>query len=197
MARPRSFDTDAVLSAAMLLFWERGFDATSIRDLERATRLNAPSLYGAFGDKETLFTAILRRYLDVVIVPAIEAAAGLGADGIRLMFSSILDKDPALPRGCLLSVTSSEAFLLGPQPIEVLHQGLTLVRTALRTGLAQAIDAGSLDPGVDPAATADALLALYQGVQILHRSSPDHVDVRAISGPVLDRLLPPAPSTPR
>lgn len=193
MARPRSFDTDEVLSAAMLLFWAQGYDATSIRDLEKATGLNAPSLYGAFGDKETLFTAALQRYLDVVIVPAVEAAAGLGLAGIHLMFSTIADKDPELPKGCLLAVTSSEAGALGEPPLDVLGEGLGQVRIALRIGLQQAIADGALDPGVDPGATADALLALYQGIQVLQRSSPDHVDVAAISGSVLDRLLPPPP----
>ena len=193
MARPRSFDTDEVLSAAMLLFWAQGYDGTSIRDLEKATGLNAPSLYGAFGDKEALFTAALQRYLDVVIVPAVEAAAGLGLAGIHLMFSTIADKDPELPKGCLLAVTSSEAGALGEPPLDVLGVGLGQVRIALRNGLQQAIDDGMLDPGVDPSATADALLALHQGIQVLQRSSPDHVDVEAISGSVLDRLLPPPP----
>lgn len=191
MARPRSFDTDEVLSEMMLLFWQQGYEATSIRELEQVSGLNSPSLYGAFGDKESLFTAVLQRYLDTVIVPAIESVAGLGADGIRLMFSSIIDKDPALPRGCLLSVTSSEAAALGPLPLEVLSQGVALVRSALRNGLVQAIEAGSLDPSVDASATADLLLALYQGIQGLQRSSPDHVDVRAITGLVLERLMAP------
>ena len=108
MARPRSFDADSVLSSVMTLFWQQGYEATSIRDLERASGLTAPSLYGAFGNKEALFTAALQRYVDTVIVPAIEAATALGLPGVRAMFTSIADKDPALPRGCLLAVTSCE-----------------------------------------------------------------------------------------
>jgi hypothetical protein len=53
---------------------------------------------------------------------------------------------------------------------------------------------GLLDPTIDPSATADALVALHQGIQVLYRSSPDHVDVRAIATVVLDRLLPPPPA---
>jgi AcrR family transcriptional regulator len=196
LARPRSFDTDEVLTLAMLQFWAHGYEATSIRDLETATGLRAPSLYGAFGDKETLFTAALQRYLDVVIVPAVEAAAGLGLVGIRLMFSTIADKDPELPKGCLLAVTSSEAGALGRPPLDVLDAGLAEIRTALCAGLEQAIEAGALDPTVDAPATADALLALYQGIQVLLRSGPDHVDVAAISDSVLDRLVPAPPTRP-
>ena len=193
MARPRSFDTDSVLSSVMTLFWHNGYEATSIRDLEQVSGLTAPSLYGAFGNKEALFTAALQHYVDTVIVPAIEASATLGLAGISAMFTSIADKDPELPRGCLLAVTSCEASALGDPPLEVLGLGLGHLRTALRAGLSFGIDAGLLDPTIDPASTADALVALHQGIQILHRSSPDHVDVRAIAGPVLDRLLPPPP----
>jgi AcrR family transcriptional regulator len=193
MARPRSFDTDSVLTSAMMLFWQQGYEATSIRDLERASGLTAPSLYGAFGNKEALFTAALQRYVDTVIVPAIEASTALGLSGIRTMFNSIADKDPALPRGCLLAVTSCEAGELSGLPLEVLEVGLGHLRTALHNGLAFGIATGLLDPTIDPSATADALVALHQGIQILYRSSPDHIDVRAIAGPVLDRLLPPPP----
>lgn len=193
MARPRTFDSDSVLSSVMTLFWQQGYEATSIRDLERVSGLTAPSLYGAFGNKEALFTAALQRYVDTVILPAIEAATALGLPGLRVMFTSIADKDPELPRGCLLAVTSCEAAELGEPPLEVLEVGLGHLRTALRNGLAFGIAAGLLDPTIDPSATADALVALHQGIQVLYRSSPDHVDVRAIAGPVLDRLLPPPP----
>jgi len=193
MPRPRSFDTDEVLSAAMLLFWRQGYEATSIRDLEEVSGLTAPSLYGAFGNKEALFTAALQRYLDTVIFPALQAAAGMGLDGVRMMFTSIADKDPALPRGCLLAMTSGEAVVLGQAPLDVLAHGLGRMRAALRSGLKQAVRAGLLDPSIDPSATADALVALHQGVQILQRSSADHVDVRAIAASVLDRLLAPPP----
>jgi len=62
MGRRREFDTEAVLDAAVDVFWRRGFEATSIDQLEAATGLRRQSLYGAFGDKERLFLAALRRY---------------------------------------------------------------------------------------------------------------------------------------
>lgn len=193
MGRPRSFDTEAVVHAAMLTFWQQGYEATSIRDLEAATGLAAPSLYGVFGNKEGIFTAALQHYLDEVIGAGVSATADHGLAGIRMMFASILAKDPDLPLGCLLAITSTEAGALGADPRGVLAGGLDQVRTVLRANLRQAIQSGSLDPDVDVPATADALLALYEGIQVLLRSSPDHVDVAAIAGPVLDRLLPAPP----
>jgi AcrR family transcriptional regulator len=62
--RPISFDKDAALEAAMLLFWERGYEGTSMADLTRAMRLNPSSIYAAFGDKHALFSLAVKRYME-------------------------------------------------------------------------------------------------------------------------------------
>lgn len=62
MARPRNFDEDAVIESAMEIFWQLGYDATSIGDLESATGLSRISVYNTFGDKEGLFTRALDNY---------------------------------------------------------------------------------------------------------------------------------------
>jgi AcrR family transcriptional regulator len=62
--RPISFDKDAALEAAMLLFWERGFEGTSMADLTQAMRLNPSSIYAAFGDKHALFSLTVKRYME-------------------------------------------------------------------------------------------------------------------------------------
>ena len=63
--RPINFDKDAALEAAMLLFWERGFEGTSMGDLTQAMGLNPSSIYAAFGDKQALFALAAKRYADV------------------------------------------------------------------------------------------------------------------------------------
>ena len=62
MARPRGFDEDKVIEQAMFIFWERGYDATSIRDLEKATGLSRVSIYNTFRDKQGLFLRALDLY---------------------------------------------------------------------------------------------------------------------------------------
>jgi AcrR family transcriptional regulator len=71
--RPISFDRDAALEAAMLLFWERGFEGTSIADLTAAMGLNPSSIYAAFGDKHALFSLVVKRYLETRAQYATEA----------------------------------------------------------------------------------------------------------------------------
>jgi AcrR family transcriptional regulator len=62
--RPISFDKDAALEAAMLLFWERGYEGSSMADLTQAMGLNPSSIYAAFGDKHALFQLAVKRYMD-------------------------------------------------------------------------------------------------------------------------------------
>jgi AcrR family transcriptional regulator len=62
--RPIAFDKDAALEAAMLLFWERGYEGTSMADLTQAMGLNPSSIYAAFGDKHALFSLAATRYMD-------------------------------------------------------------------------------------------------------------------------------------
>jgi len=71
--RPISFDKDAALEEAMLLFWERGFEGTSMADLTQAMGLNPSSIYAAFGDKHALFSLAVKRYLDTRAQYATEA----------------------------------------------------------------------------------------------------------------------------
>ena len=62
--RPRAFDPDVALDRAMHVFWAKGYEGASLSDLTRAMRINRPSLYAAFGNKEQLFRKVLDRYMD-------------------------------------------------------------------------------------------------------------------------------------
>src|SRR5258708_8198950 len=64
MARPKSFSREEVLEKALPVFWKHGFSDTSLQDLERATGVNKSGLYTEFRDKEDLFVACLRHYLE-------------------------------------------------------------------------------------------------------------------------------------
>src|SRR5712691_8727030 len=64
LGRPRAFDPDAALDRAMHVFWAKGYEGASLSDLTRAMRINRPSLYAAFGNKEQLFRKVLDRYMD-------------------------------------------------------------------------------------------------------------------------------------
>lgn len=67
MARPKSFDQEKAMLNAMQLFWQKGYEATSVKDLEKATGLKTSSLYNTFGGKEQFFLNILKHYSKFVI----------------------------------------------------------------------------------------------------------------------------------
>src|SRR5260370_16720129 len=60
--RPRAFDADVALERAMHVFWAKGYEGAALSDLTQAMRINRPSLYAAFGNKEHLFRKVLDRY---------------------------------------------------------------------------------------------------------------------------------------
>src|SRR5579883_2476691 len=84
--RPRGFERREALDAALKVFWERGFEETSIADLERCLGVGRQSLYNAIGDKRCVFVAALQRYAEQYLQPQIEALLGASSptEGLRL-----------------------------------------------------------------------------------------------------------------
>lgn len=105
VGRPREFDVDNVLDAAMRAFWANGYEATSLSDLMKATGLHKGSLYQAFGDKRSLFLKSLERYLDSSMArdDAIMADATSPLDGILKVVHTMIDMESTqdCPSGCL------------------------------------------------------------------------------------------------
>jgi AcrR family transcriptional regulator len=103
--RPRSFDLDKALDRALQVFWQKGYEGTSLSDLTKATGVNRPSLYAAFGNKEALFRKALDRYTDGPAAYVCEALKELTARAVteRLLHGALdLLTDPNTPSGCLM-----------------------------------------------------------------------------------------------
>jgi TetR/AcrR family transcriptional repressor of nem operon len=107
VGRPRCFDEDKVLDAAMEVFWAKGYESTSMADLLAATGLHKGSLYQAFGDKHSLFIAAIKRYIDnirtemsSVLMGGDTAAKGIRA-AMRKAVTMFTGEDGAC-KGCLI-----------------------------------------------------------------------------------------------
>lgn len=117
--RPLSFDREAALHQAMLLFWRHGYEATSINDLTAALQITPPSLYTAFGDKKQLFLEAVHRYVSGPVTSAsIIAEAPTARDAamglLQAAATGFTGKDT--PSGCLLA---SSAISCSPAAADV------------------------------------------------------------------------------
>src|SRR2546421_8259281 len=105
LGRPRSFDPDTALDRAMHVFWAKGYEGASLSDLTRVMRINRPSLYAAFGNKEQLFRKVLDRYMDGPVAYFGKAlAASKARDVVEEIFlgTARMADDPRIPAGCLM-----------------------------------------------------------------------------------------------
>ena len=102
--RPRCFCEETALDAAMRVFWEKGYEGASLADITEAMGINRPSLYAAFGDKESLFLKAMARYAEG---PAAYLRTALAAPTARLVVEALVNGAVELlgnsdnPRGCL------------------------------------------------------------------------------------------------
>jgi len=110
--RPREFDLTEALDHALLVFWRKGYRATSLDDLTEVMQINRPSLYAAFGDKEKLFLQTVDHYREKFVVPRVrkllaceELREGL-LEFFRSMTTVIIDGDT--PPGCVIACLLSD-----------------------------------------------------------------------------------------
>lgn len=170
--RPLSFDRDAALEQAMLLFWRHGYEATSLADLTSAMGVTPPSVYAAFGDKKQLFLEAVRRYLSgpVTAQDMIDnAATARDAAWNLLEGSAIAFTGTKTPPGCLLA-TGAISCSAAAQDVQ---SELTRMRGAigdrLREKIVRAVDTGEMPGETDPEALAGLFMAVIQGLSTLAR----------------------------
>jgi AcrR family transcriptional regulator len=183
MGRPREFDVDEALAAAMRVFWTKGYEGASMADLTDATGISRPSLYSAFGNKEALFKKALERYAReklIFIDHALEASTAREvAEGLlRGMLS--LQTSESDPRGCL-GVINSVACGDDAEAIraDVLARGLA-IKGAMIARFERARDEGDLPSGVDPIAISTLLIALLQGIALQAGAGAPHEELKAL-----------------
>ncbi len=167
MARVREFDDLAVVRSARLVFWQNGYVATSLADLQDATGLSRSSLYAAYGSKRGLFERAARSYLGEVIAPLLAPMQrdGAGLDEVADYFLAVgfFIRDsvsPAGGRGCLMLNTAMELEEIDADAAEMVADYRQLVRSAIRSALGTAPDADD---------QADILTATLLGVMATAR----------------------------
>jgi AcrR family transcriptional regulator len=193
--RPRSFDRDQALEHAIAVFWEHGYDATSIALLTRALGIGAPSLYAAFGDKRALFLEALDRYMHTYAAFTQRALAeephARSAVERLLREAAAAYTRPDRPPGCLLITAATNC---SPQSADIAAR-LRELRAAgtrmLEDKIAAATRMGELPAPTDAHALATFYAAILQGMSAQARDGAARTDLEQIAEAAL-QAWPPA-----
>ncbi|GAA3836624.1 TetR/AcrR family transcriptional regulator [Streptomyces chiangmaiensis] len=181
--RPRSFDREAALEKAVLAFWERGYEATSVADLTQVMGIGAPSLYAAFGDKRSLFEEVVGVYTDRYGSFGARALAEeptvRGAFQRMLREAADLYTAPGHPHGCLVIHAATNCTT--PEVEESLRVRRNEDIAAFESRVGAGIAAGELPAGTDARALARYARAIIQGMSQQARDGASREELAALA----------------
>ena len=181
----KSFDEQNAIKNAMHVFWEKGYEATSIANLIESTGINRGSLYNAFGGKRQLFTLSLLKY-DTETRRAFLAQLE-ALDDPKLAFKKLFDalvfqsKNDTQRKGCFLVNTSIEIASHDEQTKDVVIQGFNEFEAFFRRGIEVAQTRGNMPKSLDASATAKTLLSLVVAIRVLGRGAYDDASLQVIA----------------
>jgi TetR/AcrR family transcriptional repressor of nem operon len=176
MARTREFDTQAAVSRAMDLFWSRGYEATSVRDLTQHLGIGQGSLYAAFGDKDGLYRAALDHYRATLAADALRdlAQQGDARSAIRsMMLERIRIAAGADGRGCLAVNAACERLPHDSATRNTVQDMQNTSRAALADVLRAGQQRGEVAARHDPDTLSGFLVTFLNGLLVSAKVSPD------------------------
>ncbi|XMN06051.1 TetR/AcrR family transcriptional regulator [Streptomyces griseobrunneus] len=183
MARTKEFDPEAALQSALQLFWQRGYEATSMADLVEHLGIGRASIYATFGNKRELYLKALDRYsenCDAGLLgelsqpgPALPAVRGV----VR-HFATEANSHELRSKGCFVTNTAAELGAHDPAAARRVEASWDHIETLLRSALVRAQAQGELPADRDPRALARMLLVLMQGLRVVGKASNDPGRVR-------------------
>ena len=170
--RPISFDRDAALRKAMLLFWRHGYESTSLSELTAALGVTPPSIYAAFGDKKGLFLEAVDLYLSgpVTSESIIEQATTAREAAERLLEAAATGfTGTTTPAGCLLASSAISCSAAAADVQAELAARRRGIERLLKQRIARDITSGELHGETDADALAGHVMAVIQGMSTLAR----------------------------
>jgi AcrR family transcriptional regulator len=182
--RPRGFDRDDVLDRAMRLFWERGFEATSVSELTEAMGITPPTLYTFFGDKKHLFLEAVDRYQTgpgcfgmkaLTEEPTAERAMR------RLLLDAVASySNPKGPKGCLVVLGAINCAAESTDVFNAVADKRRAAESAVRSRITAAQTARELSEDVDVDALTGQMIATLYGLAIKARDGASRASLNRI-----------------
>ena len=176
--RPKVFDREVALDKAMTLFWQHGYEATSLSDLVEATGAKAPTLYAEFVNKEGLFRAVLERYIarfadrhEAQLFSEEKTVAAALTDYFTAVASCYTSKDT--PAGCFLINTSATLAASSKEIARMLKCRHAQQEQTLCAFLEKRQQRGEIPAGKNPAELAQFLSCILRGMSVTAREGAD------------------------
>ena len=185
--RPREFDTELALGAALRVFWAKGYEGASLSDLTDEMGITRPSLYAAFGNKETLFRQALDLYERdklTYIGDAIEAPTARDV-AERLLMGSVDAATTGDCKGCMGVIASVACQSVEPSIRDDVNARAESSRRAIIARMQQAIDAGEFRVATEAEAITRYLLAIMQGISVQAQSGASREELLQVADSAL------------
>ena len=185
--RPREFDTELALGAALRVFWAKGYEGASLSDLTDEMGITRPSLYAAFGNKEALFRQALDLYERdklTYIGDAIEAPTAR-AVAERLLMGSVDAATTGDCKGCMGVIASVACQSVEPSIRDDVNARAESSRRAIIARMQQAIDAGEFRVATEAEAITRYLLAIMQGISVQAQSGASRYELLQVADSAL------------
>jgi TetR/AcrR family transcriptional repressor of nem operon len=191
MARPKEFDREAALAAAMRVFWAKGYDATSTDDLRHAIGIGRQSLYDTFGGKRTLYLEALRRYQDDSVAARIKTlrAAASPLSAIEQFLVAVARETPTQRAMGCMGVRAICDFGTSDPDVSALGKSAgTVVESALEDTLRKAKTKNEVRSSLNVRAAAQFLQATLTGLKVAARAGSTPNALRGIAEVAVDGL---------
>jgi AcrR family transcriptional regulator len=191
MARPKEFDREAALAAAMRVFWAKGYDATSTDDLRHAIGIGRQSLYDTFGGKRTLYLEALRRYQDDSVATRIKTlrAAASPLSAIEQFLVAVARETPTQRAMGCMGVRAICDFGTSDPDVSALGKSAgTVVESALEDTLRKAKAKNEVRSSLNVRAAAQFLQATLTGLKVAARAGSTPNALRGIAEVAVDGL---------
>jgi TetR/AcrR family transcriptional repressor of nem operon len=192
MARPREFDEVTALEAAIECFWQRGYEATSVRDLAERMGISAPSLYSVYGNKHDLFVRALERYLDHSTRARIRRLEDSlpPKQAIRRFIDEIIERsvNDRERRGCFLINSALEVASHDGELGALIADRLAEIEAFFCRSIKAAQAEGTVPRERNAQDLARLLLGILLGIRVLARSKPERALLEGVARPALALL---------
>jgi TetR/AcrR family transcriptional regulator, transcriptional repressor for nem operon len=182
MARSKEFDEKAVLRKAMELFWEQGYEKTSMQDLVDHMGIHRRSIYDTFGDKRSLFLASLNHYEELIVneMESIISSTSSIKQTIRDVFIFVLNSIEQYPKGCLSVNAAIELSLLDKEIGRIVTKMFNRTEDMFNNLIKRGQTSGELSKEIDSDITSRFLHNNLVGIRVLIKTNYNKKELEGI-----------------